>query len=73
MLTDWVLFDPIKSFPCEFLDPPKFMHDYTYYEPGNERVLEYNLVSNGVRIKSTPKVLKGKTVRYEQDGPKLVS
>ena len=68
---DWVLFDPIKSFPRQFPNPPKFMHDYTCYEPGNERVLEYNLVSNSVRIKSTPEVLQGKTVRYEQDGPKL--
>ena len=43
-----------------------------HYEPGNTRVLEYNLESASVRLKTTPVVLVGKAVEYTKAGPKLI-
>lgn len=35
-------------------------------------MLEFNVVSESVRIRSTPEVLVGREVRYSKVGPKLV-
>lgn len=72
LYADWVLFDPDASFPWPLSSPPKSLEPFMYYKSGNVRILEYNAVSNSVRLKKTPEVLRGKSVRYEDDGPKLV-
>jgi hypothetical protein len=71
---DWVLFDPqahnFPMFPSG--DTPVSFHRYMQYEPGNTRIVELNLETASVRLKSTPDVLAGKTVHYTKAGPKVV-
>lgn len=69
---DWVLFDPVKDFPPTLAHPPKFLRAFMHYKPGNDRVLEYNVVSNSIRLKRTPKGLGGRAVSYTESGPRLV-
>ena len=56
--TDWVLYDPNKGIPSRFPYLPKIMRPYAHYKPGNNRVLEFNLVSESVRLKRTPTILR---------------
>ena len=51
--------------------PPLFQR-FAQYQPGNQRVVEFNVMSQSVRLKSTPEVLQGKTVEYAKTGPKVV-
>ena len=69
---DWVLFDPLEGFPPQLGEPPAFFHGFAKYQPGNTKVLEYNLVNHSVRLKTTPDVLKGMAVHYTNFGPRLV-
>ncbi|KAI7542448.1 hypothetical protein KC331_g7975 [Hortaea werneckii] len=70
--TSWVLFDPQRGWP-RFgpFGPPRSLLKWEYYEPGNARLLEFNLVSHSVRMRSCPNVLKGKQVVYTKTGPKI--
>ncbi|KAI7167726.1 hypothetical protein KC316_g11854 [Hortaea werneckii] len=70
--TSWVLFDPLRGWP-RFgpFSPPRFLLKWEYYEPGNARLLEFNLVSHSVRMRSCPDILKGKQVVYTKTGPKI--
>lgn len=73
-LSDWVLFDPqTHDFPRRSSeDVPALIQRYSRYEPGNARILEYNLESASVRLKTTPAALNGRTIEYTNTGPKLV-
>ncbi|RMY18281.1 hypothetical protein D0867_05439 [Hortaea werneckii] len=44
---------------------------WEHYEPGNARLLEFNLISHSVRMRSCPDILKGKQVVYTKTGPKV--
>ncbi|RMY52850.1 hypothetical protein D0865_05574, partial [Hortaea werneckii] len=70
--TSWVLFDPLRGWP-RFgpFGPPQFLLKWEYYKPGNEKLLEFNLISHSVRMRSCPNVLKGKQVVYTKTGPKV--
>ncbi|KAK3679021.1 hypothetical protein LTR78_001474 [Recurvomyces mirabilis] len=56
-----------------FRDPPRCFAQFETYKLGNKRILEYNLVTHSVRLKSTPEVLEGKEVLYSGSGPKIVN
>ncbi|KAI6894999.1 hypothetical protein KC318_g2707 [Hortaea werneckii] len=68
----WVLFDPLRGWP-HFgpFGPPRFLLKWEHYEPGNARLLEFNLISHSVRMRSCPDILKGKQVVYTKTGPKV--
>lgn len=51
--------------------PPVF-REFSFYVPGNKRIVEYNLSSENLRLKSTPAILRGNRVEYTKAGPKLV-
>ncbi|GAB1740212.1 hypothetical protein NU219Hw_g5328t1 [Hortaea werneckii] len=70
--TSWVLFDPLRGWP-RFgpFGPPQFLLKWEYYEPGNARLLEFNLISHSVRMRTCPDILKGKQVVYTKTGPKI--
>ncbi|KAI7217547.1 hypothetical protein KC333_g4156 [Hortaea werneckii] len=70
--TSWVLFDPLRGWP-RFgpFGPPQFLLKWEYYKPENEKLLEFNLISHSVRMRSCPNVLKGKQVVYTKTGPKI--
>ncbi|KAI7265966.1 hypothetical protein KC343_g2967 [Hortaea werneckii] len=70
--TNWVLFDPLRGWP-HFgpFGPPPFLLKWEYYEPGNAKLLEFNVISHSVRMRSCPDVLKGKQVVYTKTGPKI--
>ncbi|KAI7282996.1 hypothetical protein KC345_g3189 [Hortaea werneckii] len=70
--TNWVLFDPLRGWP-HFgpFGPPPFLLKWEYYEPGNAKLLEFNVISHSVRMRSCPDVLKGKQVVYTRTGPKI--
>ena len=72
-LTDWILFDPNShDFPLRNgKEPPALFQKYMRYEPGNIRILEYNPTSECVRLKTTPASLRGKTITYNNEGPKI--
>jgi hypothetical protein len=74
-VVDWVLFDPeLHEWPKT--PPPVFkqFEKFETYVPGNPRIIEYNLISEAVRIKCTPRTLRegNKTVEYTPTGPKVV-
>lgn len=74
MSTDWVLYDP-NHHPIPSLTlvpPPAIFEQFMRYEVGNRRIVEFNLRTGNVRIKMTPKSLRGKTVEYTDNGPKIV-
>ena len=73
-LKAWVLFDPqAHDYPRRFIeDVPALFRRYERYEPGNKRIVEYNLKTFSVRLKSTPDALGGKKVEYTKTGPKLI-
>ena len=54
-------------------EAPALFRRYTRYEPGNARIVEINLETCSVRLKTTPDLLEGKTVEYTKAGPKLVA
>ncbi|RMZ15599.1 hypothetical protein D0860_01498, partial [Hortaea werneckii] len=70
--TNWVLFDPLRGWP-HFgpFGPPPFLLKWEYYEPGNANLLEFNVISHSVRMRSCPDFLKGKRVVYTKTGPKI--
>ncbi|KAI6842143.1 hypothetical protein KC332_g4365 [Hortaea werneckii] len=70
--TSWVLFDPLRGWP-HFgpFGPPPFLLKWEYYEPGNAKLLEFNLISHSVRMRSCPAILKGKQIVYTKTGPKI--
>ncbi|KAI6885567.1 hypothetical protein KC360_g2779 [Hortaea werneckii] len=70
--TSWVLFDPLRGWP-HFgpFGPPPFLLKWEYYEPENAKLLEFNLISHSVRMRSCPAVLKGKQIVYTKTGPKI--
>lgn len=70
-MVDWVLFDPLKGFPKEYGEPPRVLAALVRYQAGNERIVEYNLVSHAVRCRSTPGGFEGREVDYTPDGPRL--
>ncbi|KAK5120629.1 hypothetical protein LTR85_005987 [Meristemomyces frigidus] len=70
--TNWVLFDPLRGYPKQAGDPPELFQKLETYKPGNAKILEYNTVSESVRIRSLPKVLDGRDVQYLPNGPRLV-
>ena len=69
---DWVLFDPLEGFPPQLGEPLALFDRFVEYQPGNTKVLEYNLVNHSVRLKTTPDVLKGMALHYTNFGPRLV-
>lgn len=71
---DWVLFDPLAGYPKQAGEPPKIFSKYETFRPGNTKILEYNVESQSMRIKSTPKVLlgEGRDVQYLPTGPRIV-
>ena len=72
MGTDWALFDPQRGYPANTLPPPQVFERYATYMAGNRRILEFNAVSQSVRISSTPQVLEARAVEYTKVGPRLV-
>ncbi|KAK4552571.1 hypothetical protein LTR86_010215 [Recurvomyces mirabilis] len=86
---NWILFDPHHKSPSlyfshlnysssnnatpGFRDPPRCFAQFETYQPGNKRILEFNVVTSSVRMKSTPKVLEGREVLYSATGPRLVN
>ena len=72
MNADWTLFDPQRGYPANTLPPPQVFERYATYTAGNKRILEFNAVSQSVRISSTPQVLEAKAVEYTKVGPRLV-
>ncbi|TKA30814.1 hypothetical protein B0A50_02534 [Salinomyces thailandicus] len=70
--TNWVLFDPLRRYPrSSAACPPPFLHRWERYEPGKPRILEYNVATHCVRLRSTPAILQGRQVAYKKTGPKL--
>lgn len=82
---DWVLFDPLLSYPAfqsandalgtgKTHEPPSCFATYERYIPGKTRILEFNLKTKSVRLRSTPEILlqDGTEVEYTEQGPKLV-
>lgn len=69
--TDWVLFDPVRGFPLSLGNPPEFLQRFAHYKPGNVKALEYNLISDSIRLRVTPQILKDKVVRYDEKGPRI--
>lgn len=45
---------------------------FARYEPGNKKVLAYNLESCSVALRKTPAFFEGNAVQYLKAGPKLV-
>lgn len=71
--SSWVLFDPAKGFPLAFGDAPAVMERFATFNSGNERVVEFNIVSGSVRIRCTPQLLRdGRSVEYAKTGPKII-
>ncbi|KAK1070891.1 DEAH-box ATP-dependent RNA helicase prp43 [Friedmanniomyces endolithicus] len=80
---DWALFDPLRGYP-DFLgkeketlkhsEPPSIFQQYETYEPGNQRVVEFNIISRSLRLRTTPAMLsEGRMeLQYTSTGPKLV-
>jgi len=54
-------------------DPPPFFEQWETYKAGNKRILEYNVKTHSVRMKTTPLVLESKEVLYSASGPKIVN
>lgn len=46
--------------------------NYEKFKPGSARVVEINVNTFNVRIKSTPSILHNKHINYEKTGPKVV-
>ena len=67
--TDWILFDPYKSYEGDISES---FEKFVEFAPGHTHILEFNIVSQSVRVKSTPAVLAGKSINYSKSGPKLV-
>lgn len=67
-----MLFDPNKGFGSQSGDPPAFVEALATFKPDNKRILEYNIASDSVRVRSTPRMLQGKEVEYTDQGPKIV-
>lgn len=69
----WALFDPNQGYPSHFSDPPAIFEQFATFKPGNARILEYNIHSQSVRLKSTPPFLQqGKGIEYTRTGPRIV-
>lgn len=72
MLSDWALFDAAVGFPLCFPNPPPMIERFARYEPDNRRILQWNVVSQSVRLELTPEILLGKRVEYTDGGPRMV-
>ncbi|KAK4539461.1 hypothetical protein LTR36_010938 [Oleoguttula mirabilis] len=72
--TNWVLFDPLRGYPRHASEPSETLQKFETFKPGNAKILEYNTVSQSVRVRSAPKVLlgEGRDVQYLATGPRLV-
>jgi hypothetical protein len=46
---------------------------YERFETGNVRIVEVNLNTSSVRIKSTPITLRNKRIAYDSTGPKIMT
>ena len=68
-----MLFNPLThDFPIyPGSEVPALFQQYTRYEPGNARIVEFNLETSSVRLKTTPALLRNKAVEYTKTGPKL--
>ncbi|KAK0287423.1 hypothetical protein LTR91_001723 [Friedmanniomyces endolithicus] len=80
---NWALFDPLRGYadfldkdkePLKHSEPPSIFRQYETYEPGNERIVEFNSVSRSLRLRTTPVMLsEGRMeLQYTSTGPKLV-
>ncbi|KAK5168173.1 uncharacterized protein LTR77_006741 [Saxophila tyrrhenica] len=72
--SDWALYDPgYYSYPSSpGWKAPRMFRDFESYKPGNKRVVEINVQSSNVRIRSTPTMLLDRRIDYQINGPRLV-
>lgn len=68
---NWVLFDPLKGFPAFLGGPSTAISRWAQFQPGNQRVLLFNTLTQSVRTQTVPDVLRGKAVNYTDLGPKI--
>ncbi|KAK1087063.1 hypothetical protein LTR33_001251 [Friedmanniomyces endolithicus] len=80
---NWALFDPLRDYPdfqdkekepSKHCEPPLVFQQYKTYEPGNERIVEFNTISRSLRLRTTPAMLSegNMELQYTSTGPKLV-
>ena len=53
-------------------EPPPLFKRFEKFRPGNKRIVEYNINSHSVRLRSTPSSMANKMVMYLPTGPKLL-
>ena len=71
--TDWILFDVTRGYPPTLeSEPPAIFTKYERFEPGNRKIVAYNVESFSVRLQTTPPHFEGCEVQYTKAGPKLV-
>ncbi|KXT05861.1 hypothetical protein AC578_1110 [Pseudocercospora eumusae] len=70
---NWILFDVTRGYPPTLeSEPPAIFTKYERYEPGNRKIVAYNVESFSVRLQTTPPHFEGYEVQYTKAGPKLV-
>ncbi|KAI5359559.1 hypothetical protein Slin14017_G104610 [Septoria linicola] len=72
---NWVLFNPSLGFPPTFQapGPDSPLQRYANYEPGNEKIVLFNVVSGAIGLRSTPESMEGMVVEYTKAGVKIVT
>ena len=74
---DWVLFNHTKGWPSLGPDIPEPKEGSVWerlkvYEPGNKKIVVFNVVSGNIGLRSTPEWMVEKEIVYAKSGPRVV-